>query len=69
MDEGLHTHTMEGDMRGPPLKQIVQSILKAWSDLGRIERLLLNHFAAALCQYRMMRVRTTKLRVSNLENH
>ena len=35
MDEGLHTHTDEGNMRGPPSKQIVQWILKAWSDLDR----------------------------------
>ena len=32
MDEGPHTHTKGGNMRGPPLKQIVQWILKAWSD-------------------------------------
>ena len=35
MNEGLHTHTKGGNMRGPPLKQIVQWILKAWSDLHK----------------------------------
>ena len=35
MDEGPHTHTKGGNMRGPPLKQIVQWILKAWSDLDK----------------------------------
>ena len=29
MDEGPHRRTKGGDMRGPPLKQIVQWILKA----------------------------------------
>ena len=29
------THTKVGNMRGPPLKQIVQWILKAWSDLDK----------------------------------
>ena len=39
--------------------------------LGRIliKRLLLNHFVAVLCQYRVMGVMATKLRVSNQENH
>ena len=35
MDEAPHTHTKGGNMHGPPLKQIVQWILKAWSDLGK----------------------------------
>ena len=35
MDEGPHTHTKGGNMRGPPLKQIVQWVLKAWSDLNK----------------------------------
>ena len=35
MDEGPHTNTKEGNTRGPPLKQIVQWILKAWSDLDK----------------------------------
>ena len=35
MDEGSHIHTKEGNMRRPPLKQIVQWILKAWSDLDK----------------------------------
>ena len=35
MDEGPHTYTKEGNMRGPPVKQIVQRILKAWSDLDK----------------------------------
>ena len=35
MDEGPHTHTKEGNMCGHPLKQIVQWILKAWSDLDK----------------------------------
>ena len=35
MDEGPHTYTKESNMRGPPLKQIVQWILKAWSDLDK----------------------------------
>ena len=29
MDERPHTHTKGGNIRGPPLKQIVQWILKA----------------------------------------
>ena len=60
MEERPHTHTKGGNMRGPPLKQIVQILIK---------RLLLNYFVAVLCQYRMMGVRTTKLHVSNQENH
>ena len=35
MDEEPHKHTKGGNMHGPPLKQIVQWILKAWSDLGK----------------------------------
>ena len=35
MDEGPHTYTKEGHMRGPSLKQIVQWILKAWLDLAK----------------------------------
>ena len=35
MDEGSHTYTKKGNMRGPPLKQIVQWILNAWSDLDK----------------------------------
>ena len=35
MDEGPHTYTKESNMRGPPLEQIVQWILKAWSDLDK----------------------------------
>ena len=35
MDEGLHTHTKDCNMSGPPLKQIAQWILKAWSDLDK----------------------------------
>ena len=35
MDEGPHTHIKGGNMRGPPLKQIVQWVLKAWSDLNK----------------------------------
>ena len=35
MDEGPHTHTKGGNMRGFPLKQIVQWILKTWSDLDK----------------------------------
>ena len=35
MNEGLHTHTKGVNMRGPPLKQIVQWILKGWSDLHK----------------------------------
>ena len=35
MDEGPHRRTKGGDMRGPPLKQIVQWILKAWSGLDK----------------------------------
>ena len=35
MDEGPHTHTKGGNMCGPPLKQIVHWILKAWSDLDK----------------------------------
>ena len=35
MDEGPYTHTKGGNMCGPPLKQIVRWILKAWSDLDR----------------------------------
>ena len=35
MDEGPHTHTKGGNMCRPPLKQIVQWILKAWSDLDK----------------------------------
>ena len=32
MNEGPHTHTKGGNMRGPPLKQIVR---KAWLDLDK----------------------------------
>ena len=35
MDEGLHTQIKGGNMRGLTLKQIVQWILKAWSDLDK----------------------------------
>ena len=35
IDEGSHTHTKGGTMREPQLKQIVQWILKAWSDLDK----------------------------------
>ena len=35
MDEGPHRRTKGGDMCGPPLKQIVQWILKDWSDLDK----------------------------------
>ena len=35
MDEGPHTYTKEGNMSRPPSKQIVQGILKAWSDLDK----------------------------------
>ena len=35
MDEEHHTHTKEGNMHGPPLKQIVQWILKVWSDVSK----------------------------------
>ena len=35
MDEGPHTHTKGGKMRGPPLKQIVLWILEAWLDLDK----------------------------------
>ena len=35
MDEGPNVHTKEGNMRGLPLKQIVQWTLKAWSDLDK----------------------------------
>ena len=66
MNEGPHTHTKGGNMRGPPIKQIVQWRLKAWLDLDK--EIVVKSFAV-LCQYRMMGVRTTKLRVLNLENH
>ena len=67
MDEGPHTHSKEGNMLGPSLKQIFQWILKAWSDLNK--EIIIESFRCVLCQYRMMGVRTAKLRVSNLENH
>ena len=68
MDEGPHTYTKEGNICRPPLKQIFQWILKAWLDLDK--EIIIKSFAVAvLCQYRMMGMRTTKLRVSNLENH
>ena len=35
MDKGPHTHAKGGHMCGPLLKQIVQWILKAWSDLDK----------------------------------
>ena len=35
MDEGPHRHIKGGNMRGPPLKQIVQWNLKTWSDLEK----------------------------------
>ena len=35
MDEGPHTHIKGGNIRGPPLKQIVQWILKAWQILDK----------------------------------
>ena len=35
MDKGPHTHVKGGYMRGPPLKQIVLWVLKAWSDLDK----------------------------------
>ena len=66
MGEGPHTHTKGDNMRGPPFKQIVQWNLKAYSDL---DKEIINHFIAVLCQYRMMGVRTKKLRISNQEMH
>ena len=35
MDEGPHTHTKGGNMCAPPLKQIVQWMLKVWSNLDK----------------------------------
>ena len=35
VDEGPHTHTKGDNMRRPPLKQILQWILKTWSDLDK----------------------------------
>ena len=35
MDERLHTHTKGSNMQKTSLKQIVQWILKAWSDLDQ----------------------------------
>ena len=35
MDERLHTHTKGSNMQKTPLKQIVQWVLKAWSDLDQ----------------------------------
>ena len=35
LDEGPQTHTKGGNMHRPLLKQIVQWILKAWSDLDK----------------------------------
>ena len=35
MNKGSHTNTNGGNMWGPPLKQIVQWILKVWSDLDK----------------------------------
>ena len=35
MDEGPHSETKDGNMRGPPLKLMTQWILKAWSKLDR----------------------------------
>ena len=35
MDEGPHSVTEGGNMRGPPLKQIIVWILQAWSNLDR----------------------------------
>ena len=67
MDEGPHTHTKGGKMRGPQLKQIVQWTLKAWSDLNK--EIIIKSFVAVLYQYKMMRTRTTKFRVWNLGNH
>ena len=66
MGEGPHTHTKGDNVRGSPFKQIVQWILKACSDL---DKAIINHFIAVLCQYRMMGVRTKKLHISNQEIH
>ena len=35
VDEAPHTYTKGGNTYRPPLKQIIQWILKAWSDLGK----------------------------------
>ena len=47
MDEGPHTHTKGGNMRGPPLNQIVQWILKAWSDLDK--EIIMKSFRCCAC--------------------
>ena len=35
MEEGPHATTKGGNMRGPPLKSIIQWIINAWSNLDR----------------------------------
>ena len=50
MDEGPHTHTKGGNMRGPPVKQIVQWILKAQSDLDNEIIIKSFHFCALSIQ-------------------
>ena len=42
MDEEPHTYTKEGNTHRPPVKQIVQRILKAWSDLD--EEIIIKSF-------------------------
>ena len=44
MDEEPHTYTKEGNTHGPPVKQIVQRILKAWSDLD--EEIIIKSFCS-----------------------
>ena len=57
MNEGSHTHIKGGNMRGPPLKEITQWILKDWSDLDKV--IIIKSFrCCVLCQYRMVGVRT-----------
>ena len=43
MDEGPHTYTKEGNMCGPPIKQIVQWILKTSLDLDK-ETIIIKSF-------------------------